>query len=327
MMTSRSFDTARMAIDRLSSQRTDSAWLEAQQKAPGARFMVLADLSPVIRSDEARTTASLAWFSPEQIAQFRLPVAEALFLGQDKSSGNNLFAICVPEHMARLAPGGAQELRPIVDLRSLAKQGIMPPNDMMLAGEARSLWSWHLNARHCGHCGGTTNVKDGGWKRKCWACGQEWFPRTDPVVIMLITDGERCLLATPLASANDTTAAENAKHYENMYSTLAGFVEHAETIEDAVRREVMEEVGIAVGDVAYVASQPWPFPHSLMIGCVGKALSSDITIDPAEIATARWFSREEAAAMLQGAHKEGLIAPGPYAIANWLLKDFIDGKI
>ncbi len=315
MMTSRSFDTAKMAIDRLSTQRTDSAWLEAQQKAPGARFMVLADLSPVIRSNEARTNAALAWFSPEQIAGFRLPVSEALFLGRDKSTGDNLFAICVPEHMARLAPGGAENLRPIVDLRSLAIQGVMPPNDMMLAGEARSLWSWHLNARHCGHCGGTTNVKDGGWKRKCWACGQEWFPRTDPVVIMLISDGARCLLA------------HEKQFNDNVYSTLAGFVEHGETIEDAVRREVMEEVAIEVGDVAYVASQPWPFPHSLMIGCVGKALSSDITIDPSEIETARWFSREEAAAMLAGDHGEGLLAPGPYAIANWLLKDFINGKI
>ena len=330
MINTRLLGDRRTPLERMSRQRGDGAWLQAQMKAPGTRFMVLADLSPVIRSNEARSKAALAWFSFADIAKFRLPVSEALYLGRNEQ-GENIFAICVPEHMTRLAPGGHEKLRPIVDLRSLARQGVMAVDDMMLAGEARSLWSWHLNARHCGHCGGTTRVKDGGWKRKCWACGHEWFPRTDPVVIMLITRGEgeeaQCLLATPLAPANDPIKAETAKYYKNMYSALAGFVEHGETIEDAVRREVMEEAGIEVGEVSYVASQPWPFPHSLMIGCIGKALSSDLTIDREEIESARWFSRKEAAAMLKGNHEEGLIAPGRYAIANWLLQDFVDGNI
>jgi NAD+ diphosphatase len=118
-------------------------------------------------------------------------------------------------HPAR--PGAIEKLRPIVDLRSLAMQGIMPPEELSLCGQARALAQWHENARCCGHCGGTTLVKDGGWRRKCWACGLEWFPRTDPVVIMLISDGERCLLA------------HEHRYGDKMYSALAGFIEPART--------------------------------------------------------------------------------------------------
>ena len=164
-------------------------------RRPGARFLVLADLKPVVRSNAQRTEAKLAWFSREDLTEFGLPLAEALFLGVDKASGNGHFALAVTEHRTRHVPGAIEKLRPIVDLRSLAMQGIMSPEELSLCGQARALAQWHENARCCGHCGGTTLVKDGGWKRKCWACGLEWFPRTDPVVIMLITDGSRCLLA------------------------------------------------------------------------------------------------------------------------------------
>ena len=143
------------------------------------------------------------------------------------------------EHRTRHVPGAIEKLRPIVDLRSLAMQGIMSPEELSLCGQARALAQWHENARCCGHCGGTTLVKDGGWRRKCWACGLEWFPRTDPVVIMLITDGERCLLA------------HEHRYGDKMYSTLAGFIEPGEDIEHAVRREVLEETSIKVGEVKY----------------------------------------------------------------------------
>ena len=187
--------------------------------------------------------------------------------------------MAVTEHRTRHVPGAIEKLRPIVDLRSLAMQGIMSPEELSLCGQARALAQWHENARCCGHCGGTTLVKDGGWRRKCWACGLEWFPRTDPVVIMLITDGERCLLA------------HEHRYGDKMYSTLAGFIEPGEDIEHAVRREVLEETNIKVGEVKYHSSQPWPFPHSLMLGCIGQAETTDITIDSGEIAEARWFSR------------------------------------
>ena len=180
-----------------------------------------------------------------------------------------------------------------------------------LRGQARALAQWHENARCCGHCGGTTLVKDGGWRRKCWACGLEWFPRTDPVVIMLITDGERCLLA------------HEHRYGNKMYSTLAGFIEPGEDIEHAVRREVLEETNIQVGEVKYHSSQPWPFPHSLMLGCIGRALTTDITIDAGEIAEARWFSKADVRAMLERRHPEELTVPGKHAIANALITTFV----
>ena len=301
---------ATLMLDRLGPKRSDAEFVKSKLDASGARFLLLADLKPVIRSNSERTTAKLAWFSGQELAEFGLPVAEALFLGVD-GSGTGHFALAVTEHRTRHVPGAIEKLRPIVDLRSLAMQGMMSPEELSLCGQARALAQWHENARCCGHCGGTTLVKDGGWRRKCWACGLEWFPRTDPVVIMLITDGDRCLLAHEL------------RYAEKMYSTLAGFIEPGEDIEHAVRREVAEETNIQVGEVNYHSSQPWPFPHSLMLGCIGKALSTDITIDSGEIAEARWFSRADARAMLDGRHPQGLTVPGKQAIANALITTFV----
>ena len=155
---------------------------------------------------------------------------------------------------------------------------MLSPEEQSLAGQARALAQWHENQKHCGKCGAQAHANDGGWRRKCSGCGLDWFPRTDPVVIMLVTDGERCILA------------HEHRYQNNMYSTLAGFLEPGEDIEHAVRREVMEETNIKVGRVTYHSSQPWPFPHSLMMGCIAYAETTEITIDPNEIALARWFS-------------------------------------
>src|SRR6476619_1711299 len=296
-------------LDRLGPKRSDAEFIKSQVEAPGSRFLVLADLKPVIRSDAERSSARLAWFSKAELDTLGLPTADALFLGVDLA-GKAHFAVPVTEHRTRHAPGALEMLRPIVDLRALAMQGIMPPDELSLCGQARALAQWHENARCCGHCGGTTLVKDGGWRRKCWACGLEWFPRTDPVVIMLVTDGERCLLA------------HEHRYGDKMYSALAGFIEPGEDIAHAVRREVLEETNIRVGAVKYHSSQPWPFPHSLMLGCMGKAETTEITIDHGEIAEARWFSREDARLMLERRHPDGLTVPGKHAIANVLIASF-----
>jgi NAD+ diphosphatase len=299
-------------LDRLGPKRCDAEFLKGKLEAPGARFLVLADLKPVIRSNPQRTEAKLAWFSHQDLTEFGLPVAEALFLGIDAAS-NGHFALAVTEHRTRNVPGAIEKLRPIVDLRSLAMQGIMTPEELSLCGQARALAQWHENARCCGHCGGVTLVKDGGWRRKCWACGLEWFPRTDPVVIMLITDGDRCLLG------------HEHRYADKMYSALAGFIEPGEDIAHAVRREVLEETNVKVGEVRYHSSQPWPFPHSLMLGCIGWAETTDITVDSGELKEARWFSREEARSMLDRKHPEGLTVPGRHAIANTLITAFVEG--
>lgn len=298
-------------LDRMGTKRSDAEFIKSCLEAPTSRFLILADLKPIVRSNAERTQTKLAWFSREELASFDLPVADAMFLGVDKAGAAH-FALAVTEHRTRNVPGAIERLRPIVDLRSLALQGAMSPEELSLCGQARALAQWHENARCCGHCGGTTLVKDGGWRRKCWACGLEWFPRTDPVVIMLVTDGPRCLLAHEHRFGN------------KMYSTLAGFIEPGEDIEHAVRREVGEEAGIRVGAVSYHSSQPWPFPHSLMLGCIAKAETTDIVLDTAELADARWFTREEARAMLERRHPEGLSVPGKQAIANALITHFVE---
>ncbi len=184
-----------------------------------------------------------------------------------------------------------------IDLRSLAIQGALDQADLAALAQARSYLHWHAANRFCGRCGTELTMKGGGTSRVCPSCGAEIFPRVDPVVIMLAIDGERCLLG------------RQARFAPGMYSALAGFLEPGETIEEAVRREVMEESGIRVGRVAYHSSQPWPFPHSLMIGCHAEALSSEVDRDAEELEDCRWFEREEVRQMLAGTHPEGSRRP------------------
>jgi NAD+ diphosphatase len=302
-------------LDRMGTKRSDQAFIDGLLARPDARFLVLADAKPVIRSNEQRTEASIRWLTRQQMHDLGLPTADALFLGCDHDTGAGRFAVAVTEHRARNAPGGLELMRPIVDLRSLAMQGIMSEEELSLVGQAKALAHWHEDHRCCGHCGGTTLIKDAGWRRKCWACGKEHFPRTDPVVIMLVVDakGDRCLLG------------HEARFVENMYSTLAGFIEPGEDIEHAVQREVLEEAGIEVGEVRFHSTQPWPFPHSLMIGCIGLAKSTEIKLNPNEIQEARWFPRADAKLMLEGRHPEGWHVPGRQAIARALITAFVEG--
>jgi NAD+ diphosphatase len=306
--------TATTLLDRAGPRRADEAWLKAHLAVPTTRFLMLVDLKPVITSIPDRSQSALRWLTSAEISALALPTTDALFLG----IGNNdvaHFALAITDHVARATPGAVQFLRPAVDLRSLAMQGALSSEELSLAGQARALAQWHDNARCCGRCGSLLRIKDGGWRKRCWACGLDSFPRTDPVVIMLVTDGERCILA------------HEHRYQANMWSTLAGFLEPGEDIEHAVRREVFEETSIRVGKVAYHSSQPWPFPHSLMLGCIGYAETTDIHIDKNEIAEARWFSREEARMMLQQCHPDGLVAPAQHAIANALISSFVERQL
>ena len=307
-------------LDRQSHKRGDAAHLAALAAHGDARFLVLTDMKPVIRSNAERTEASLRWFTPAELASAGLPTDDPLFLGVVHDTGPNLpagrFALAFSEHRVNASPPALSLFRPAVDLRTLAMQGAMSTADLSLCGQAKALFHWHDNARCCGRCGAVMHVKEGGWKRKCWACGHDQFPRTDPVVIMLIVhpDGHSCLLGA-------------APRFQNkMFSTLAGFVEPGEDIADAVRRETLEEANIEVGEVRFHSSQPWPFPHSLMIGCIGQATTSAITIDPVELLEARWFSREECLQLLEGRHPDGLTSPGRQAIARYLIKSFVEDR-
>ena len=299
-------------LDRLSHKRCDAAFIDALRDRPDARALILVGLKPVIRSTEARDEAAIRWFAPAELADMGLPLADAIFLGADRASGAGHFALAITEHRANRVPRAVEMLRPLVDLRTVATQGVMPSPEVSLLGKARSLAAWHDTARCCGHCGGVTTVKDGGWRRKCWACGHEWFPRIDPVVIMLVTDGERCVLG------------QEPRFPENMFSAIAGYVEPGEDLEHAVGRETMEEIGLEVGQIRFLASQPWPFPHTLMLGCVAEVVGGTLAIDGSELKAARWFNREECRRMLAGTHPEGLWVPGRQAIAHVLIRAFAE---
>ncbi len=183
-----------------------------------------------------------------------------------------------------------------------------------VAATARAVLSWHQRHGFCPSCGAASASSLSGWQRDCAACETHHFPRTDPVVIMLITHG------------NDVLVGRSPGWPEGMYSLLAGFVEPGETLEAAVRREVVEEAGVAVGPVSYLASQPWPFPASLMFGCRGEAASREITIDPVEIEDALWVSRERMAAIFEGIDPQ-ISAPRDGAIARFILWHWLTDQL
>jgi NAD+ diphosphatase len=236
--------------------------------------------------------------------------AESIFLGLERGAGR--FGV-------GLTPAAVEALKTrndlvITDLRSIAMKGLVAPEHLPPIAEAKALLHWHARHRFCSNCGASTDLVEGGWKRVCPACQGEHFPRTDPVVIMLAIRGDRCLLG------------RSRRFVASMWSCLAGFVEPGEAIEDAVRRETLEEAGIRCGRVVYFRSQPWPFPMSLMIGCHAEALNDDITVDPNELEDARWFSRDEVALMLMRRHPDGLGTPPPVAIAHHIIRTWVEGE-
>lgn len=236
----------------------------------------------------------LVWLTPKDDL-VRAALADgkgAIFLGLDETGPRFAFDMSgwVPDdfdaEMARAFFDPNEYAHPgmIAGSRFAELRGVMSrlsPRDGEMAVIARGLLEWHRSHSFCANCGTGSTMVNAGWQRLCPSCGRMHFPRTDPVVIMLITHGNSLLLG------------RSPGWPEKMYSLLAGFVEPGETIEAAVRREVYEETAIRVGPVGYLASQPWPFPASLMIGCEGQATSSEITIDPVEIEDALWITREE----------------------------------
>ncbi len=237
--------------------------------------------------------------------------AEAVFLGLIEGAAR--FAVA-------LDPAAAEALKArdefvITDLRSIAVGGLVAVDHLPPLAEGKALLHWHARHRFCANCGAASNVVEGGWRRDCPSCRTQHFPRTDPVAIMLPVDGERCLLG------------RSYRFQRSMWSCLAGFVEPGEAIEDAVRRETREEAGIICGRVSYFASQPWPFPTSLMIGCHAQALSQEIVIDRTELEDARWFDREEVASMLLRRHPDGLTTPPTVAIAYHIIRAWVEEEV
>jgi NAD+ diphosphatase len=285
---------------RHSAERDPEALAKAARD-PQAAMVILAGDLPVLRAGDPGT--SLLTTS----VLSRLPAhQEQVFLGtlQDRPVVATLAA---PEAAELFQDDPAFA---VVDLRSIAVRGLVPAEELGLLAMAKSLLDWHRRHRFCANCGAPTAAAQAGFRRDCAACNAQHFPRTDPVVIMLITRGDKCLMG------------RQPRFAEKMYSCLAGFLEPGETIEDAVRRETFEEAGIRVGAVRYMTSQPWPFPSNVMIGCIGEALTDEITFDGEELEDARWFTKDDVRRMLEGTH-EHYMAPSPIAIANHLVREWV----
>jgi NAD+ diphosphatase len=260
-----------------------------------ARLLLLDGLDPRVGDD-----GGLAWGSLADAD----PLADLVFLGID-AEGHGCFA-AVPA-AGSSAPGNP---------RTWLGLAALPAGDLATYGMARSLVNWHARHRFCANCGAATAAAKGGWQRSCGTCAAEHFPRVDPVTIMLVEhEGALLLGRQPRFPAGN-------------YSALAGFVEPGETVEEAVAREVHEEAGVRVRDVSYIASQPWPFPSNLMIGCLAHADDPALQIDRTELEDARWFSRgeiaEAIAAVGRGERGRAFNAPGRQTIAHNLLRWWLE---
>lgn len=294
-------------LDRASALRQDKAWLDLQRTHSDSRFLALWR-QEILTKKQPR---ALAWGRGGLCASMDVGIGPVLLGLRDGAAHYAIDLSSLDDPLTELGLGGVAEF---VDARALAMQ--LPSEESGIVAQARSLIEWHDTNRFCARCGAKTVSASGGGMRVCEGCKAENFPRVNPVAIMLITDGDRCLLGR---QRGWPTA---------MFSALAGFIEPGETIEEAVRREVGEEAGIQVGAVHYESSQPWPFPSSLMIGCRGEALSDAITVDFAELDDVRWFSRDEVAAaaaldVMQPPSDAKLLLPPPMAIARHLVNSWI----
>lgn len=291
-------------LDRAAELRPDAARMAALAADPRAACYVVGGELIVLKRAEPTNDALFGRSEAHALGQ----IAETIFLGLD--GGAARFGV-------GLAPAAAEALKArsglvVTDLRSIAVQGLVGNDDLPPIAEAKALLHWHARHRFCANCGAPTAITDAGWRRDCPACKAQHFPRTDPVVIMLAVDGERCLLG------------RSARFAPTMWSCLAGFVEPGESVEDAVRRETREEAGIRCGKVRYFATQPWPFPTSLMIGCHAEALNREIVVDREELEDARWFDRAEVAAMLRQRHPQELTTPPGIAIAYHIIRAWVE---
>jgi NAD+ diphosphatase len=297
-------------LDRGDVQRRDPAWLEAAARAPESRYLPLHQLNVLV--DALGSAPRLGWLSYEDVGRLEVDVPP-VFLGLDEQGAacfaQDISSIHDPNHELNLSAGLSFQ-----ESRSAAMA--LPGTETGILAQARAQIGWHQRHPFCSVCGERTEQGRGGTVRTCPGCGADHFPRTDPVVIMLIVDGDRCLLGQskgPLVRIG-------------MFSALAGFIEQGESIEEAVRRETLEEAGIRVGRVRYHSSQPWPFPSSLMIGCHGVAETTGIAIDTEEMHDVRWFDREAIRLALAGEHPEFKV-PGEIAIAHHLIRAWADGEV
>lgn len=287
-------------LDRASMLRRDEAWLKERLEDSASRYLPIWRLQPLVKTGSER---SLAWARQELCSAVECP---PILLGLDDGVAH--YALDISALEDPVAELGLADSASFEELRGLAA-GI-PGHEAAIAAHARALVDWHARHGYCAVCGHATQIRQGGVVRHCVDCDSEHFPRTDPVAIAAVSDGERCLLGRGHGWPG------------TMYSALAGFIEPGETIEEGCRREIAEEVGLEIGDVRYVVSQPWPFPSSLMIGCIAilaDGAADDLTVDTVELEDARWFDRATVRAALEGNSQE-LFVPPPFAVAHHIIR-------
>jgi NAD+ diphosphatase len=290
-------------LDRAADRRTDSAWVAAQAASPDARAVVVGDEGVRVAGGEPRVALL-------PLAGLNAP--EPLLLGLDEIGP--VFAVDEEGAGPPVAAHGEGPLDPATGTRALglrAAAASLPQADGGLAAHAAALVNWHRRHRHCAVCGAPTDTSEGGIVRRCPRCGAQHHPRTDPVVIMLVTDGDRVLLG------------RQPVWPPGRYSALAGFVEPGESLEEAVIREIREEAGVEVGPPQYVASQPWPFPTSLMLGFTAPYRSGEPHRVDDELEDVRWFARDDVAKAIEGHQDSPLGVPPPFAIARRLMEQWV----
>jgi len=294
-------------LNREALKRPDAAWFEEQWTRVDAKCLFFCGELPIM--DMSGDVPS-PYFPATSFDRFAGNRETTLFLGFGADERPLFGSLAGLDEEAVEAAGPYK----LINLRSLAMQGFLTGADIGALAQGRSLVHWHAKHQFCANCGVATKIAEGGYRRDCDACDHKHFPRTDPVAIWLTLSGDKCLMG------------RSGRFADNMYSCLAGFIEPGETIEDAVRRENFEESGIRVGRVSYHASQPWPFPASLMVGCYAEALSTEIDMDEEELVDCRWFSRDEVALMQKGEHPDGLTTPPDFSIAYRIISDWVDPK-
>lgn len=291
------------AIDRQSENRADDS-IDKALADPSARLLLMHGGRLHLKLVDGGLDP---WFHLAESQPLKPSPEQGVLLGFSESGP----VLAVP---VAVEPEQLPETIKAIDYRSVYMQGLIDEAAAGALAQGAALLAWHASHRFCSKCGTPSEMRAGGYKRHCPNCSTEHFPRTDPVAIMLTVTPEKCLLG-------------RGRHFgPGMYSALAGFIEPGETIEAAVRRETLEEAGIRLGRVVYHASQPWPFPYSLMIGCFGEPLNDDIQADLNELEDCRWFFRDEVRLMLDRTHKDNLVTPPKGAIAHHLIRAWVDSE-
>ncbi len=298
-------------LNRASEKRTDSDWIESKRRDPSSLVLPIWRLEPfLLGPDKAPPPSALGLLRPGIADSLAGEGAPCIFLGLDGDRA--VFALDVSEAGDPANEGPLAGLGHFHEARTAAQ--MVSIEHAAIIAQAKAMIDWHQRHGFCPRCGAPTKMMDAGYRRLCGKCNAEHFPRVDPVVIMLATEGDACLVG------------RGKQFPRGMFSALAGFVEPGETIEEAVRRELMEEASVKVGEVTYHATQPWPFPSSLMIGCFAKAENRDVKVDETELAELRWLERSVARDLIAGKRVAGIGVPPPIAIAHHLLKAWALGE-